>query len=124
MLDCYCDYDPATVYSRRTVRARKEYRCEECCGPIKVGEPHEYVFGVWDSCASSFRTCARCADLSTWVKNNVPCYCPVHGNLLDSMKEAIEDAYDRARDEVTGLWFGFQRRRILLDRYNRQARAH
>jgi hypothetical protein len=117
--DCSCDYDPATVYSARMVRARKEYRCEECPNRIMVGEQHEYTFGVWDGCASQFRTCFDCVDRRKWVRNNLPCFCWAHGNLLDDIKSAIEEAYWRARDEVRGVAFGYGR--LLINQ--RRARA-
>lgn len=60
----------------------------------------------------SFRTCADCLELRQWVGNNLPCFCWAHGNLLDDCISGIESAYDRARDEVRGLRFGFLRLRV------------
>ena len=118
-IDCYCDYDPASVYDVRTVRARKTYHCAECPNIIKVGESYEYTFGVWDGDYGTFRTCQDCVDRRQWVKNNVPCFCWAHGNLREDILSAIEYAYDRARDEVRGLSFGY--RRLLVKQ--RMARA-
>lgn len=117
-MDCSCDFDPAEFYSSEMRRARKQYRCEECPGHILPGEMHEYVSGKWDGYFSAFRTCQRCVDLRQWVKNNVPCLCWMHGNSDESLKEAVDGAYRRARDEVTGLKFGLLRRFVLRDRFN------
>jgi hypothetical protein len=123
MLDCYCDYDPPEFVSRSMPRARKEHRCEECRGCIVPGEQYEYVFGKWDGYLSTFKTCERCVELRQWVENNLPCLCWAHGNLNTDLEEAIVQAYDVARDEVTGLWFGYLRRRVLRDRHNAASRA-
>ena len=121
--DCYCDYDQPQVYRASIVRARKTYECEECGGPIKPGEQHESAFGVLDGWTYAPRTCARCVDMRTWVKNNVPCLCWSHGGADTDMAEAIEEATMRAPDETRGLWFGFLRRKVLRDRHNKLAEA-
>lgn len=120
MIDCVCDFDPASVYRSSTPRARKAYSCKECGAPILPGERYENVFGVWGREATIFRTCEACRDLRVWVKNNVPCLCWLHGDADDSMREAIDEAYRRAPDEVVGLRFGFLRRLILRDRVKRR----
>lgn len=125
MIDCFCDYDPAHVYVASAPTARKRHRCYDCGGFVEPGEKHEKVFAVWERGDSpdTVRTCPRCLDLRTWVQNNVPCFCYMHGGLFETAKDAIEAAYDRARDEVTGLRFGYLRRRILLNKHNAAARA-
>jgi hypothetical protein len=117
--DCYCDYDRPDVYSQYHVRARKPHRCDECDAHIRVGDRYEYTFGVWGGNASSFHTCADCAELKTFVQTNIPCLCWGHGNLREDIRTAIEDAYQRARDEVRGLAFSVGR---LIIR-QRRARA-
>lgn len=118
-MDCSCDYDLPSVYSQRMVRARRAYRCDECPHKIEIGERHEYAFGVWDGDAGAFRTCADCVDRRQWVRNNLPCFCWAHGNLLSDISDAIQYAYDYARDEVRGLAFGYKR--LLVKQ--RRARA-
>lgn len=122
MSSCSCDFEPAVFYRARIVSARKRHKCEECCGDILPGDKYEYVSAKWDYGIDTFHTCSRCVDLRTWVQNNVPCLCWMHGNADESMEEAIEDARDRAPLETTGLRFGFLRRKILRDRFYR-ARA-
>jgi len=110
MTQCYCDYEPADLYYPSFRRARKPYSCAECAAPIAVGEKYEYVFGVWDGNRDSFRTCANCVDLRTWVENNVPCACWAHGNLIEDLGEAVAHAAKDAPLETVGLRFGFLRR--------------
>ena len=118
MMDCYCDYDPPSFYESSTPKARKQHRCEECGGPIVPGEKYEYVTGLWDGEFSYFKTCERCVDLRTWVRNNVPCLCWRHGSADDDCKEAVEDACSRAPTETAGLRFGLLRRIVIRDRLN------
>ena len=115
-MDCYCDYEAPSVWRSSRPHARKLYRCEECSAAIHVGDEHEYVFGVWGGRADSVRTCARCVDLRQWVKNNIPCTCWSHGNLIDDLKASIEAACERAPDEMRGVRFGFLRRLLPIKR--------
>ncbi len=120
--DCSCDSDEPLFYVVTKPRARKRHVCKECRGPILPGERYERISAMWESFPQTICTCERCYDLRVWVKNNVPCLCIMHGNMDDEMRNAVQDAYDRARKEVIGLWTGFQRRMIARDRYNKQAR--
>lgn len=108
--DCYCDYDTPQVYNSRIAKARKQYRCEECGSSIPAGDQYERVFGVCYGDTFEAFTCKRCLLLRQWVKNNIPCTCWAHGNLHDDLRSSIQAAYERAPDEVRGLWFGFLRR--------------
>jgi hypothetical protein len=113
--DCYCDYDPADVYSPTIRTARKAHRCDECGGEVAPGEKYENTFGVWSGDASTWKTCAHCLELRTWVHNSVPCFCWAHGNMLEDARNTINDAYSRAGDEVTGLRFGYLRRLFPIE---------
>ena len=108
-MSCYCDYDPPQIHRSKTVRARKEYRCCECDKKIAAGERHEYVFAVSDGYTYQPRTCSHCVGIRRFVAINIPCFCWAHGNLIEDAKEAISEAYSRARDEVQGVAFGFGR---------------
>ncbi len=121
-MNCACDYDPPSFYSRDVRRARKQHKCFECGGAIFPGDKYEYVSGKWDW-FSEFHTCSRCSDLRTWVTNNLPCFCWAHGNMLEDAREAVEDAHFRARDEVKGIRFGLARRIHSITLFNRQ-RGH
>jgi hypothetical protein len=109
-IDCHCDYEPWDFYSNRVVKARKQHKCYECRMPIVPGDRYEYVTGKCDGAIDTFRTCGKCVDLRTWVQNNVPCLCWAHGNLFSDLRDAVEDANDRAPQETVGLRFGLLRR--------------
>ena len=117
-MDCYCDYEPSDFYSATQPVARKVHRCEECGGPVLPGEKYERAFVVTYGHADTFKTCARCVDLRTWVKNNVPCLCWAHGNLNEDLREAVDEARWRAPEETVGLWFGFMRRVVARRKHN------
>lgn len=104
-IDCYCDYDPAEFYCRRTRKAQKTHRCEECSRPILLGEQYEHVVGKWVGSMSTFKTCRYCVSMRDFMRNSVPCFCWAHGSMRDDLRQALEGAYGRARDDVRGLAF-------------------
>ena len=112
MADCYCDGDVPSVYVKTGPVARKEHRCEECGGIIPAGERYERVFAVCDGIPYAMKTCARCQEVRRHVTQSVPCFCWLHGNMLEM---AVETAQNYAR-EVDGLLFGTYRRIILAKR--------
>lgn len=107
--DCYCDYDQPSFWSQSFPKARKEHSCEECGRKILPGETYEYVSGLWDDWFDTFKTCQHCVDIRTFVKNSVPCFCWAHGNLMDDVKETLEEASYRAPDEMKGVQFAVGR---------------
>lgn len=121
--DCSCDYDPPEFCNVEIRRARKAHKCEECSGPIIVGEPYEYAFGKWEGYTNEFKICERCHDILVWTKNNVPCLCWAYGNIIEDCKGAIEEARFRAPAETRGLWFGLLRRIVARDRINQMRRV-
>lgn len=121
--DCWCDYDNAPEFYHAAIStARKPHRCEECSGRILPGEKYEAVRAKWDGSVSTVKTCQHCVDLRTWVKNNVPCLCIVHGNQDEECQLAIESAVYRAPEETRGLQFGYLRRRVLRNKHNDERR--
>ncbi len=121
-IDCFCDYDAPVFYSRTMPKARKVHQCFECGGAILPGETYESVSGKWDY-VETFKTCARCVDLRTWVKNNLPCVCWGHGNLHDDLSENVREATYRASEETAGLRFGFLRRMVAIEKFNFNRRS-
>lgn len=122
-IECYCDdYDPPAFYSKSFHMARKPHRCDECGGPISPGERYRYISGLWDGYFQIFKDCERCCDLQTWVQNNVPCFCPMHGNMDEQMRDAVQDATERAPAETVGLNFGFLRRVVARAKHNKGAK--
>lgn len=75
-----CDWDEGpSVFTERVVQsARKRYRCDDCDGAINVGDRYQYVWGIWDDHASTFRHCQHCLDGPIeFVERN--CGCRTYG---------------------------------------------
>lgn len=51
-------------FSKRAVKAAKDYRCEECRAPISMGEHHVYAAGRVGGEFVSYRLCAFCDELA------------------------------------------------------------
>ena len=112
MSECYCDYDPATIYKASRPTARKPHVCEECGRQIQPGERYESVFGVWENKGNTYHTCRHCLALRDYVQAHVPCFCWAHGST-------IEDAMETARSfahEAPGFLFGAYRRQVQIHR--------
>ena len=120
MYDCDCGFDPPEFYFASIHKSRKERKCFECGMEIRAGEPYERVSGKWEGRIDTFHTCRFCVDLRTWVKNNVPCLCIIHGNQDEENDNAIDGAYWRAKGEVGGLKFGYLRQKVLRDRERKE----
>jgi hypothetical protein len=121
--DCVCDYDAPEFYHREVRCARKPHRCGECGALISPKERYERVTGKWERSIDTFKTCESCVDIRQWTKNNVPCLCWAHGNMIEDCREAVREASDRAPKETVGLRFGLLRRIAQLDRINKRKRA-
>jgi RNase P subunit RPR2 len=121
--DCVCDYDPPSFYHQEIRKARKAHKCDECTGMIAPGEKYEHVRGKWEGYVDTFNTCEACVDIRTWVKNSVPCLCWAHGNMLEGLREAVEEAHYRAPAETVGLRFGLLRRIAMRDKAKKAGRA-
>src|SRR3712207_563056 len=98
---CSCDAEPASVMTVTIRHARKPHRCCECAGEILPGQPYEYVSGIWQGQADSYKTCIACAEDRKALK--APWRCIPFGALLDCYAEEVgwKDVWaclDRARE--------------------------
>lgn len=118
MSDCFCDtgdYDAPVFYRRADVlMARDIHKCYECGHAILPGESYESVHALWDRYEGpqTIHTCAWCMDLREWITASVPCFCFLHGYLLEGTEETV----DNYAHETTGLRFGFLRRKAVIDK--------
>lgn len=64
---CECEYEGPMAMRTVMRKARKEHRCCECSNTIKIGDIYEYVSGIWDNQASSYKTCGLCADVRSLI---------------------------------------------------------
>jgi hypothetical protein len=114
MTECYCPYDPPTVFNAQEHRARKTYRCGECGCDIRPGERYERVFGVWDGIADTNLTCERCVDFRKWLAFSLPCFCWCYENMLEDARETISEAM--LREHVPGFAFEAGRKLVAIRR--------
>lgn len=92
MTECYCDSgERADVYSVETRKARKQHRCYECQGSIRAGEVYERVATLYDGSWDTARTCCRCLDVRQYITAHAPCFCWMHGSMLDDAKAVIDE---------------------------------
>lgn len=52
-----------TVYACDRPTARKEHKCCECQGAIRVGEKYHKHHGIWDGEAETYKVCEDCEAL-------------------------------------------------------------
>lgn len=85
------DGDGPSCFTESIRKARKEHQCYECRDPIKIGERYEYVSGIWDGRADSFKTCLLCAEIRAhfscghgWVYGEV--WSQLRDNFFPDMK--------------------------------------
>lgn len=110
---CSCDFDGPSVCHVKTVKARKEYRCEECRATIAIGERYENTWGVWEGEGNTFRTCLLCAELRQWARISVPCFCWMYGELHDNVRDLVHEARG---DCPQGWVMEWGRRMVAIER--------
>lgn len=87
---CYCDYgERPDVYAASEHKARKRYRCYECAHHIELGEPYERAASLYEGRWDVTRTCGRCLDARKYIEAHVPCFCWLHGSMLDDAKNTV-----------------------------------
>ena len=87
-MECSCLIDNEgvrpTFFREDWVRAGAEHCCCECNEPIKVGEHHERVKGVWDGEWRTHRTCEPCTRIR-WEY----CCSWTYGSLAEDIWDAL-----------------------------------
>ena len=113
MTACYCDYDERSdVYHAERMKARKPYRCYECHRGIKPSEQYERVASLYDGSWDIVRTCCRCLDARDYIEAHAPCFCWMHGSMLDDAKATL----DQYGHESAGFWIGGMKRVLRAER--------
>ncbi len=110
--ECYCDYEPNEFYSAYERKARKPHKCGECFKSIPVGEVYEYVSAKCDGAMWDSKTCARCLALRKYVEAHLPCFCRMHGSVLDDADEAMKEY----AHQVPGMRMEYGRLRVAVNR--------
>lgn len=64
-------------------RARKEHSCGECSEPIRAGDRYQYISGIWDGYAGSYKTCLSCVE----IRDHFNCGGFVFGTLWEELEQ-------------------------------------
>ena len=112
MSECVCDWEQPDFYRTKQTRARKAHFCYECDRKIAPGEHYEYNIGKWEGSIETSKTCFHCLALRDYIIAHVPCFCWMHGSIID---DAIETAKEWSH-EAPGLLFGAYRLKIHIKR--------
>lgn len=85
---CSLDYDPPTMYVRKTVKARKPHRCCECGRAIEPGEQYQRVVGVWDGTFDKHTTCGQCVSAADLLMKH--CHGFMHCGIYEDIAEHVD----------------------------------
>ncbi len=92
MSECYCDYgDAPSVYCATTHKARVRHSCYECGKSIIPGEKYERAAMLYEGMWDTNKTCVRCLDVRQYIMDHAPCFCWMHGSMLDDAKKVISE---------------------------------
>lgn len=90
MCDIDWDGERPSVWTERTVTAKKEHQCDSCGGTIRPGKQYLRHFSVFDGYASDEKLCGACKGVSDDFKKD-------HGGRVGSpsympelLRECIE----------------------------------
>lgn len=113
MTECYCDFgESPSVYHSERVKARKAYRCYECTGHIVAGERYERTASLFDGVWDVARTCCRCLDARDYITAHAPCFCWMHGSMLDDARQTL----DKYGNHSAGFYIGGMKRVLRAER--------
>ena len=111
---CYCDYgESPAVYAVKRHKARAGHACYECHGLIVPGETYERVAALYDGKWLTIKTCRRCLDVRDYVTAHAPCFCWLHGSMLDDARNTLEE-YGH---ESAAFWIGAMKRILRAERH-------
>lgn len=112
---CMADYndDPATVYSSKECRSRKDRKCDECSRKIAIGERYQNTFMVYDGRGSTWITCEHCVVGMRWLADN--CGGFLHGAVWEDVHEHVRE-YPTLAPYLMRLVVGHQRQWKRFDR--------
>lgn len=86
---CSYDYDRPDLYAETDRIARKEHKCTECRRVIQKNEKYRYVFAIYGTDRSIFKTCRHCLPAQCWLLNTCGTY--LHGGLEEEILEHAEE---------------------------------
>lgn len=110
--DCDIDDDPPSFWAvNRVKRARKPHKCDECHGPINIGEGYRRSIGVWEGDFLSFEECFLCEELREWAVISMPCFCAYEiGTLHERVRAMVKDVAPK----TPGFFMEYGRRMVKI----------
>lgn len=64
---CFYYDEYAELYREKEVKARKEHKCAECYRMILKHQKYQYIFGVFQGDAFTYKICSACQALRTKI---------------------------------------------------------
>lgn len=99
MSDCYCDYEPSTIWNVTEPKARIHHQCCECLGLIKPGERYKKADSLFDGRWSTYKRCADCQHIACELNRMLPCWCDVWGEFHERFGDELANNFKQA-DEL------------------------
>lgn len=102
-----------SVYQCDRPKARKEHKCCECDGAIRVGEHYRKHHGIWNGEPGTYKVCDQCEDLRTLVDAGIAhpedrtAFGELHESVFESREREWINAYlsnSRARGAAIPAW--------------------
>ena len=112
---CYCDLGDGApiIYEAERVKARIAHKCYECGRAINPGDRYERARMLFDGSWQVDKTCARCLDARDYITAHAPCFCWLHGSMLDDAR-AVIDEHGHAS---AGFYIGAMKRVLRAERH-------
>jgi len=115
MSECVCDYDydyQADINCTTVHRARKQFKCYECHHAILPGDKYERNASLYEGRWNIARTCPRCLAAREYITAHAPCFCWLHGSMLDDARETVNQ-YGHVS---AGFYIGAMKRILRAER--------
>lgn len=115
---CMVDYaEPADVSHVDDVRARKPHRCDDCRGPIAIGETYRRAKFLQEGYWSSFAMCPACmAGPARWLTEQCGGYC--FAGVEEDLAEHWSERHDLGISDAEILALG----RLVIEMRRRHGR--
>lgn len=92
-MECYCDFEPADVYTTEERKARREHRCSECRGVIRKGERYQRASMAYEGRWSSYKTCPDCLfviyEVGRTFFKECNGWCHLHEGVIEGLEDLI-----------------------------------
>ena len=114
-MECWCDYEPSTIWRESKPKAKTRHVCTECRGPILPGEQYQREESLFEGDWQTYKTCQRCLNIVAYVTAHVPCFCWYRQGLY--AEGGAVDTCDYYAHDAPGLMFGLGRLIVAKNRF-------